>query len=328
MGVNVAIHTTRRPEKFQAITNLVKAELSRPEEVNFLHTPYPNDVLEIADKMDVLVCYTVPREAFREAERLSWVHIGTAGIDHTIFPELVRSDVIVTNARGIHAGPASEFVMAQMLYFAKNFEEFQEFKQSRQWSQWELAAKISVLTGKTIGIVGLGAIGLKLAEKAKAFDMNVLATKHSISPEDQYANVDKLLPRNRLHLLLRESDYVVLTVPLTPETDHMIDESALHQMKSSAFLINIARGRVIDEKALIRVLRSHQIAGAALDVFEHEPLPENSPFFDLDNVLLSPHVSGNFPDYLKWASRDFGENLNRYLNGERLRNIVDKDRGY
>jgi len=328
MGVNVAIHTTRRPEKFDRIVGIIRSELDRPEEVHFLHTPYPNDVLNVAEKMDVLVCYTIPREAFHDADRLSWIHIGSAGIDHTIFPELVKSDVIVTNASGLHAIPASEFVMAQILYFAKNFEDFQAFKRSRQWSQWELAAKITVLQGKTLGIIGLGSIGLQIAEKGKAFGMRVMATKHSIKPEDQYASVDKLLPRERLHILLRESDYVVLTVPLTQETEHMIDTAALNQMKSTAFLINIARGKVVDEKALIRALRHNKIAGGALDVFEHEPLSTNSPLFDLDNVLLSPHVSGNFPEYLEWASGDFGENLNRYLNGERLRNVVDKDRGY
>jgi phosphoglycerate dehydrogenase-like enzyme len=128
--------------------------------------------------------------------------------------------------------------------------------------------------------------------------------------------------------LLREADYVVLTVPLTTETKHLIDKIHLKQMKSRAYLINISRGAVVDEKALIEALRAHNIAGAALDVFEEEPLPQESPLFDLDNVLLSPHISGNFPEYIHWASKDFGENLNRYLTGKSLRNVVNMERGY
>ena len=328
MSVKVAIHTTRRKEKFDQIVKIIRNELARPEEVDFLHTPYPSDVLNVAKQIDVLVCYTIPREAFRSAERLSWVHIGTAGIDHTIFPELMKSDVLLTNASGIHAAPASEFVMAQILYFAKKFEEFRKFKETKQWSQWELAAKISLLSRKTIGIVGLGSIGLAIAKKAGAFDMRVIATKNRIRPEDQFAEVDKLLPKGKLPELLRESDYVVLTVPLTPQTEKMIDTRAFAQMKSSAYLINISRGKVVDETALIRALKTNAIAGAALDVFEKEPLPQNSPLYELPNALISPHVSGNFPEYVQWASRDFGENLNRFLSGKRLRNIVDKDSGY
>lgn len=328
MSVKVAIHTTRRREKFNQIVDIIRKELARPEEVEFLHTPYPSDVLEVAKEIDVLVCYTIPREAFRQASRLSWIHLGSAGVDHTLFPELEKSDVLLTNASGIHADPASEFVLAQILYFAKKFEEFRKFKQTRQWSQWELAAKISLLSRKTIGIVGLGSIGLAVAKKAKAFGMKIIATKNTIRPEDQFAEVDKLLPKGKLPELLRESDYVVLTVPLTPQTEKMVDSRAFGQMKSSAYFINISRGKVVDEQALIRALKTNAIAGAALDVFEKEPLPGNSPLYELPNVLISPHVSGNFPEYVTWASRDFGENLNRFLSGKRLRNIVDKESGY
>ncbi len=328
MSIQVAIHTTRRKEKFDHIVDLIRKELARPEEVNFIHTPYPSDVTAEAADLDILVCYTIPREAFYKAEELSWIHVGTAGIDHTIFQELIKSDVILTNASGIHAKPASEFVMAQILYFAKDFDEFRTFKETRQWAQWELAARITVLSGKTVGIVGLGEIGLEIAKKAKAFDMRVIATKYSVNPEDQFAEVDKLLGRDKVSLLLRESDFVVLTVPLTTQTKHLIDKIHLKQMKSSAYLINISRGGVVDEKALIQALHKHDIAGAALDVYEEEPLPQESPLFGLDNVLLSPHISGNFPEYVEWASRDFGENLNRYLTGQPLRNVVNKERGY
>jgi len=328
MSVNVAIHTTRRYEKFTSIVDIIKNELARPEEVNFIHTPYPSDVLEVAKKIDVLACYTIPREAFETADRLSWVHIGTAGIDHTVFPELMKSDVIVTNSSGIHAGPASEFVMAQILHFSKHLDDFRKFRESKQWSQWELAAKITLLHNKTIGIVGLGAIGKQIARKAQAFDMQVIATKYSVRPEDQYAFVDMLLSQKKLPTLLRESDFVVLTVPLTSQTKGLITTRSFNQMKSSAYLINIARGVIVDETALVNALRQKKIAGAALDVFSEEPLPINSPLFQLDNVLLSPHISGNFPEYIEWASRDFGQNLNRYLTGERLKNIVNKERGY
>ena len=158
--------------------------------------------------------------------------------------------------------------------------------------------------------------------------MQVIATKYSVRPEDQYAFVDMLLSRKKLPTLLRESDFVVLTVPLTSQTKGLITTRSFNQMKSSAYLINIARGVIVDETALVNALRQKKIAGAALDVFSEEPLPINSPLFQLDNVLLSPHISGNFPEYIEWASRDFGQNLNRYLTGERLKNIVNKERGY
>ena len=184
------------------------------------------------------------------------------------------------------------------------------------------------LKGKTVGIIGFGSLGKAITNKAKAFDMKVIATRRLQKKVEHKKTVDELIPVSMLSHLLKKSDFVVVACPLTPLTNNMIGRRELSSMKTSAFIINIARGEIINETALIKALKNKTIAGAALDVFEKEPLPKESSLFALDNVFLSPHISGNFPEYQHDVVVQFADNLNRYLSGIDLKNRVCKKRLY
>jgi len=266
----------------------------------------------------------LPRDLISRAPKLKWVQVMTAGVDRFLDDNFRNSPVILTNVSGIHATPISEFVMEQMLMFAKNAAFCFELKQNKQWQNYEP----TVLRGKTAGVVGLGNIGKEVARLSKAFGMRVIATRRSAPRAPRTRNVDLMLSRQELSRLLAESDYVVITLPYTHETHNLFGEKELRSMKPSAYLINIGRGGIIDEDILARALRENWIAGAGLDVFATEPLPPESKLWELPNLLFSPHVSGNMEDYIGQATEVFCKNLKRYLEGKKLLNVVDKQRGY
>jgi len=246
------------------------------------------------------------------------------GVDYNIYADIFKSPVIVTNARGMHGTQVSELVLEMMLMFAKQAPLCFQMKQKREWGRF----LPMLLHSKTVGIVGLGTIGREIARLAKAFRMRVVANWRSARRVMGARYVDKLLPREKLPELLSESDFVVLSLPATPETDNLIGEKELRAMKSTAYLINISRGSVVDEAALIRALDEHRIAGAGLDVFAAEPLPPDSRLWEFPNVIYTPHIGGRLENYNAVAAELFCENLRRYLSGKRLFNIVDKKKGY
>ena len=256
------------------------------------------------------------------APHLRWVQLTSAGMDRAARSGLVGSEFLLTSASGLHATPIGEYVLLVMLMFAKGAPKFVRAQERREWVRY----MPQELYGKTVGIVGLGHIGGEVARLAKAFGCRVIATRRSETAADE--RVDALVPPSELHRLLGESDYVVLSVPLTDETRRMIGEAELRAMKPSAVLINIARGAVVDEAALVRALKDGTIAGAGLDVFEREPLPPESELWDMENVVLSPHISGGTEIYNQRATGIFCENLRRYLVGEPLMNLADASRGY
>jgi len=258
------------------------------------------------------------------APKLKWVQTVTAGVDRWQNNSIMKSSVILTSVSGIHATPISEFVLGLMLMIVKRAPQYFELKQIKQWQR----LTPSVLRGKTVGVVGLGSIGREVARLAKAFHMRVLATRRSVKKTGRARYVDTMFPPEQLAQLLAESDFVVIAVPLTRETRKLIGEKELRAMKSTAYLINIARGGIVDEEALIRALEEHWIAGAGLDVFATEPLPATSRLWELPNVIFSPHISGGHEDYLRHATEVFVDNLRRYVNGQKLRNVVDKKKGY
>jgi len=278
-------------------------------------------VLEAARDAEVIFGH-FDKESFLAAEKLKWIQVGSAGVDNYLFPELVDSEVVLTTASGIHRIQISEMILAMMLAFVKRLDKFVQFKLEARWKR----LPTEELAGKTIGILGLGNIGMETAWKAKCFGMRVLALDKMPLRAPTY--VDKILGLKDLDLLLRESDYLVVAVPLTKETYHMIGEKELRLMKPTAYIINIARGAVIDNKALIKALKEGWIAGAGLDVFEEEPLPKDSEFWKLDNVIITPHISGSTPRYNERAVMVFRENMKRYLEGRPLINIVDKKAGF
>jgi phosphoglycerate dehydrogenase-like enzyme len=276
-----------------------------------------------------------------KAPDLKWVQLHSAGVDHLLGHPLMKSDILLTTTSGIHATPIAEYVFASILAFNRRVPQMLTYQSRREWPQgrWNLFARPE-LRDRTLGIIGYGSIGREVGRIARCFGMRVVATKRSVSQmrdvgyavqgtgDRKGALLDEAFPPERLSDMLGLCDYVVVTVPLTPETRKLIGEAGLRAMKPSAYLVNISRGETVDEAALIRALQEGWIAGAGLDVFEEEPLPSDSPLYDLENVILSPHVSGFTLRYDERASDLFAENLRRYLTGEPLLNLVDKERGY
>jgi phosphoglycerate dehydrogenase-like enzyme len=273
---------------------------------------------------EVIFGFVPPKNIIARAPKLKWMQAVSAGVDRHQGTEIWKSNVIMTGVSGIHATPIGEYVLGFMLMLAKNTPLGFKMMQTRNWQRYT----VRTLRGKTVGIIGLGHIGREVARLAKAFGMRVIATRRSVKKAGKARNVDLLLPRDRLKELLKASDYVALTLPLTPETRHIIGEAELKAMKSTAYIINIGRGGLIDQEALIKALDARQIAGAGLDVVTPEPLPKESRLWDFDNVILSPHVSGGMEDYMLHATELFCDNLKRYLDGRKLRNVIDKKKGY
>ena len=265
----------------------------------------------------------LPEGLLARAPGLKWIQLMSAGVDE-LPDEIMSSPVAVTNASGLHGVPIGEFVLEIMLMFVKKAPLCFRLKQEKQFQGF----RPGLLRGQTVGIVGLGHIGREVARLAKTFGMRVIATRRSAGEGTRARHVDILVPPEGLEVLLKESDFVVLALPLTPETRSLIGEQELYAMKPEACLVNVGRGAVVDETALVRALEENRIAGAGLDVFSTEPLPPESRLWELPNVIFSPHVSGIMPGYLVRATELFCDNLKRYLSGRRLRHRVVKARGY
>jgi phosphoglycerate dehydrogenase-like enzyme len=261
------------------------------------------------------------RRLLARVPNLRWIHTISAGVDHLLFPELRESDAILTNASGVFNIPIAETVMAYILAVAKRLPEFWTQQRERRWEKLPLRE----LRGLTVGIVGLGDIGTEAARLCRAFGMRVLGLRRRPAPSDV---ADEVLSPDRLHDLLACSDFVVVAVPLTAETRGMIGRAELAGMKSDAWLINISRGAIVDEEALVEALREGHIGGACLDVFAEEPLPPESPLWDMPNVIITPHNSWSSPHIEEREIALFLENLRRYVAGEPLLNVVDKQAGY
>jgi len=275
------------------------------------------------------------------APGLKWIQLISAGLDRFVGHPIMESDIIITTASGIHATPMAEYVLASMLAFSRRFGDMWRLQERKQWPEdrWEIL-RGEELRGKTVGILGYGSIGREVGRLCKAFGMRVLATKRSAKErkekgyfmlgrgDPEGSVVDQIFDPSQLREMLKECDFFIVAVPLTPETEGMVGREELKAMKVSAYLVNISRGRVVDEEALIEALKEGWIGGAGLDVFAQEPLPQESELWELDNVILSPHVSANTPHYQERFTELFCENLRRYLAGEELLNVVDKKRGY
>jgi D-2-hydroxyacid dehydrogenase (NADP+) len=264
-----------------------------------------------------------PKNLLSRSPRLKWIQTMSAGVDR--MPEdIMKSPVRVANASGLHGTPMAEVVLQMMLMFAKDAPSCFQMKQRKEWKRYTP----KVLRGQTLGILGLGAIGKEIARLCKAFGMTVQGIHRSSTDGKSYRDVDRAYHRDQLSQFLATSDFVVIAMPLTRETQGMISEGELRSMKPGAYLINVARGAIVNEAVLIRALEEKWIAGAGLDVFVDEPLPPESRFYNLSNVIFSPHISGEMPDYELRATEVFCENLGRYLQGGPFLHEVDKLKGY
>jgi phosphoglycerate dehydrogenase-like enzyme len=264
------------------------------------------------------------RDVFLRSRTVRWVHSRSAGLERTLFPELVASDVIMTNGSGVFSPSLGEFSLAAILYFAKNFRRMIRNQMAAKWEPFDVLP----ISGQTVGIVGYGDIGRAVASRVRAMGMHVLAVKRHVSAQTSDPFADQIYPTGRRKEMLSRCDYVVVAAPLNAETVGLVGAAEFAAMKPTSVIINVGRGPVIDERAMIDALSQHKIKGAALDVFDEEPLPTGHPFYKLENVLLSPHCADHTPDWLDNAMRFFLAQFERFRRGEPLLNVVDKNLGY
>jgi phosphoglycerate dehydrogenase-like enzyme len=264
------------------------------------------------------------RRIIEGAPKLEWIHAMYAGLDRSLFPELVESPIPLTNGSGVFSQSLGEFVILGILYFAKNVPRRMQAKAEHRWDVFDNVE----ISRQTVGIVAHGDIGRAVASRAKAMGMRVLALRRNVAPRAGDENVDRVYATGELHEMLPQCDYVAVTAPLTPETTGLIGKHEFALMKPEAVILNVGRGPVIDEAAMIEALQNKRIRGAALDVFDVEPLPPDSPFWSLENVLLSAHCADHVDGWVESAVVFFLEQFERWRNGEPLRNVVDKRAGY
>lgn len=286
-----------------------------PEETRIVVSDQAEAFGKAAADADVVLVGGVPKQVLEEvwamAPRVKWVHSMWAGLETLQFPALAESGVTVTNGRGVFARSLAEFAMTGMLWFAKDVRRMRRQQRERHWEKFT----VRELHGQRLGIIGHGSIGRATATLAAAFGMQVrgIGRRHN---------------RAEFEEILSESDFVLVSTPLTAETRGMIGEAEIRKMKQDAVLINLGRGPVVAEQALIEALREGRIRGAVLDVFDEEPLPAGHAFWELDNVLLSPHCADNTATWLNEAMELFVENFERFARGETLKNLADLKAGY
>lgn len=260
--------------------------------------------------------------AWPTADKLEWIHATSAGVDALMFPALIESDVTVTNARGIFDRSIAEYVLCTMLMFAKDFPRSMRLQAGHKWKHRDTERA----EGREVLIVGAGSIGRQIARLARAVGMNPHGVaRRARSGDDDFVAVHA---NEQLFDQLEVADFVVIAAPLTPQTEGLFDQKAFAAMKKEARLINIGRGPIVNTKDLIDALNKGEIAGAALDVFEEEPLPEDHPLWEMGNVILTPHMSGDFIGWRRALTDQFLENFDRWHKGEELFNHVDKKLGY
>ncbi len=280
-----------------------------------------------APEAEVILSWAAPRALLRSVflacPRLRWVHSRSAGLDSSLFPELVESPIPLTNGTGVFSQSLGEFVLAAVLYFAKDFPRMLRNQRAERWEPFD----VEEIAFQTAGIVGYGDIGRAAARRLHAMGMKVLALKRHVptSPDPFIAEFYK---PEQMNAMLAQCDYVIVAAPLTPDTRHMISGPQFAAMKPTAIVINVGRGPVIDQAAMVSALTSKRIRGAGLDVFEQEPIPVGDPIWQLDNVLVSPHCADNTKDWLNDAMRFFLRQYDRFEKGEPLENIVQKHLGY
>lgn len=303
-------------------------------------------VLEAVRSAEVYSGYGIPPEILDEGRALRWVHSGAAGVGSSLTPSMLASDVVFTNSAGIHAPPMAETVVAMLLYFGRGLDLAAASQRDRRWSTepyYVDGAPLVELSASTVGIIGYGGIGREVARRVAALGARVIAQKRRPPGDDEPAvapvagggtlasSVDVVSGADGLDRLLRESDAVVLCAPDTPETRGMMDGDAFARMKRSAVFVNVARGALVDQKALVEALRAGRIRGAGLDVFEKEPLDPESPLWAMPNVVVTPHVSAVTRGYWEREVSLIVRNLERHLRGrprDEWENVVDKRAGY
>jgi phosphoglycerate dehydrogenase-like enzyme len=299
-----------------------------PDNVNFVAGTTLADFEESVAEGDVILSWGAKREVMEQllarSPKLRWIHSRSAGLDGLMFPALVESPVPLTNGRGVFSQSLGEFIIAGVLYFAKDIPRMLRSQKAGLWDQFD----VQEIRGQTLGIIGYGDIGRAIAKRASAMEMKVLGMRRRPELSEGDANVAELFGFGEKKKMIERCDYVVSAMPLTPDTKDFVNAEDFAAMKKTAIFMNVGRGPVVDEPALIAALQSGQIRGAALDVFAVEPLPAGHPFYSMENVLMSAHCADNTAEWLNDAMRFFYQNLERFSRNEPLLNVVDKEAGY
>jgi D-2-hydroxyacid dehydrogenase (NADP+) len=284
---------------------------------------------EILRRADVAFAAFVDKDIVESLEKLQWVQAPAVGVGHILSPEFVASPIVLTTARGVRARAIAEHVIAVTFALARLLPLTLERQRASQWALDEIenSGRVRTMLGKRMGLVGLGAIGAEVAQLASACGFRVSAVRRRIDRAVP-PGVDNVLPAHRLHDLLAMSDVVVLCAAETADTKELINEAAVAAIKPGAFLVNVARGRIVNDAAIVEALADGRLGGAALDVFTREPLAPDSPYWKMPNVIVTPHSSGTMEDYWTPLVALFADNLRRFENGEPLLNVVDKLAGY
>ncbi|MBI2907061.1 MAG: D-2-hydroxyacid dehydrogenase [Chloroflexi bacterium] len=266
-----------------------------------------------------------PKDLAARAPKLRWIQVGGVGLNRVIGHDVFNRRVSVTNAAGALASPIAEHVMTFILMHAKSMPRLMRQQAERRWHRFEVIE----VADKTVGIIGMGAISHQVAQRARCFGMRVIATRRSATARARNVDCyDEVFPLASLPDMLGESDFVVLALPLTEESRNLISERELRAMKPTACIVNVSRGPIIDQPVLIRALREGWIHGAGLDVAAEEPMPAEADLWEAPNLILSPHMAGHTEMRVKWVSRQFCENLRRFIAGEPLINVVTREKGY
>ncbi len=287
-------------------------------------------LVEATRDAEIYLGYGVPAAILREGRRLRWVHSGAAGVKGSLSPEMLASPVLFTNSKGIHGPPMGDTALAMILHFARGLDFAVASRARREWDTgpfYRADHPLMELASSTVGIFGFGGIGREVARRARALEARVLAFDRAPF-ESPDPGLVSLHGPGGFGRLLEESDFLVVTAPETPGTEGALDAAALARMKPTAVLVNLSRGRIVDEAALVAALREGRLRGAGLDVYATEPLPPGHPFWTLPNVVMTPHVSAVTRHFWRRQTDLIVENLRRYLAGEALLNRVDKEAGY
>jgi phosphoglycerate dehydrogenase-like enzyme len=298
-------------------------------QIEIVHLPDYTGVDEEIVRAEIVIAWSIRPEQIAAAKKLQWIHCPAAAVHQLIFPELVNSNVILTNAREVHGPVVAEHVIALIFALAKKIPGSVRLQEKHIWGQqilWDELPRVREVAGATVGLVGLGSIGRAVAKSARALSMRVIAVREH--PEKGREGADAVFSPAQIDEIFRQSDYVVLAAPVTASTTAIASAERLALMKPDACLINVGRGPLVDEPAIIAALRGKKMGGAALDVFPQEPLAADSPLWDAPNLLITPHTAALTDKLWERHYALFSENLRRYLNGEPLLAVVDKQKGY
>ncbi|HEY6252706.1 MAG TPA: D-2-hydroxyacid dehydrogenase [Candidatus Angelobacter sp.] len=298
-------------------------------DIEFVHLPRYHLLGQAIPDTDVLIGWSIQPDQLARAPKLKWIHSPAAAVHQLMYPELIKSDVVITNSGDVHGPVVAEHAIALLLALAKRLPQAARFQQRQLWAQetlWQQEPRPREVFGATVLVIGMGSIGREFTIRAKALGMRVLAVREN--PEKGTAGADAVYGATELDAVLPQADYVLLCTPVTPSTTRLMDKARLARMKPDAYLMNLGRGPLVEEAALVEALTQHRIAGAALDVFTQEPLPQESPFWNLDNVLITPHTAAVTDRLWERHYQLIRENLTRFLQGKPLLNLIDKSRGY